>query len=524
MTILKVIGIIILFFILPFLTGNLYSLIFRKKKIGAIEDYFRGMICIYAGLFALQLFIIKLQFDFEKVTKLYHLYFALMGIGGLIAFIIRFFGEKREKVCSFKKKSSLILFGLILIQGILYIVVKNPYFENNALWETTRTILESGTLYECDAFTGEWTALGFPLSNKLMFLPVLYAYLSKIFGIKIHLIFNFVLPFVTFLSYYMVMHLWSKHLVKDYQIPYGRSMLCIIFLTQIGDFWTETTAFRVLHSGYMGEAIFFGGIFLYALYEIKNKCYSIVAISLLTIPGLMKYDLFFDFLKEIPKYFRQYVYGGGMLAVYIVAGIYLIGRQKKIKSELLNLNLTIAILLCAVWEKAFQSTWHRWKKWCSVVVVAAVLLLSGNLTFISLETEFRSNVFGMEKEEYELLCTLEENADDKTQLWVQGHTQFSKWIRRAGNRTKTKMARNIEAESSLRYSFEPFDEREEILWYALNHPTDFMEENLMEAAKGVPMDYLVIEKITDILPIQENEKFQYVFATSSYLVYQVDKR
>ena len=36
-------------------------------------------------------------------------------------------------------------------QGILYIGLKNPYFENNALLETTRVTLETGTIYKYNA-------------------------------------------------------------------------------------------------------------------------------------------------------------------------------------------------------------------------------------------------------------------------------------------------------------------------------------------------------------------------------------
>lgn len=524
MTIIKTLGVILVFFFLPFFVGNIYNFVLKNRKSVAIETYFRGMICLYAGLLFIQLFVAKFGWNFSKTVLIYHIYFLFAGVLGGLLFIRNLLREQRKCKKVFAEKKVWILYLLILIQGILYIGLKNPYFENNALWETARTVLETQTIYECDAFTGQTVAAGFPISNQLMFLPVLYAYISQTFNIELHVIFNFIMPVVTFLGYYSVMHLWCQKLSESDRFSYSRILGCILLLTQVGDFWTETTAFRVLHSGYMGEAIFFGGIFLYAIYELKNRRYIIPVVSVITIPGLIKYDLFFDFIKEFPKYHRQYVYAGGMLAIYMISCIYLVWKYRKMKMELLNYNLIIGIALCEMWDMICRKKKEKYQKISGAILLFCVILLSGNMTFLSYQTEFRSNVYGADKEEYELLCTLEELTDDEEVLWVQGHTEFSKWIRRVGKKTKTSIAANIEADSTLRYSFEKMDESTAVLWDALNHPANSMESDLLECVEKVPMDYIVMKRITDSLPIQDNLYFRYAFATSSYLVYQVDKR
>ena len=63
MTVLGVVGIIALFFLLPYLTGNIYDFVCRKKTKGIVTTYLSGMVLLYAMLMAIQLVIVKFKFN-----------------------------------------------------------------------------------------------------------------------------------------------------------------------------------------------------------------------------------------------------------------------------------------------------------------------------------------------------------------------------------------------------------------------------------------------------------------------------
>ena len=68
MTVLISIGVIVLFFIIPYLVGNAYALVFRKKTMGNARRYFSGMAIVYAGLFVLQLIFVIFKFNLEMAS------------------------------------------------------------------------------------------------------------------------------------------------------------------------------------------------------------------------------------------------------------------------------------------------------------------------------------------------------------------------------------------------------------------------------------------------------------------------
>ena len=216
MTVLLIIGLILLFFSVPYLVGNMYVVFLRKKDMGIVATYLSGMVIVYALLTVLQIVIIKFKLDFYKVTGMYNLMFIGLVFMGLIGLFIRLFKDKAMRWDIHLSKKTLWVLVPVILQGILYIVLKNPYFENNALLETARITMETGTIYEYNAFTGTKSVAGFPLSNKLMFLPMLYAYLSGITGVDLALLFNFVMPTVTFVSFYLVMLLWMQKLAEEF--------------------------------------------------------------------------------------------------------------------------------------------------------------------------------------------------------------------------------------------------------------------------------------------------------------------
>ncbi len=516
-------GIVLLFFLIPYLTGNAYGFVFRKKTMGIVSTYLSGVAIVYALLTAVQFVIVKFRFDFSNTVNVYNILFIVLGVLGGLGFVLRLCKDKAVKWDVLVKGKSIWILGLIACQGILYIVLKNPYFENNALLETCGIIMETGTIYEYNAFTGKEALAGFPLSNKLIFLPVFYAYISTMSGINQAVLFNFVFPVVTFVSFYLVMLLWVQKLGEEHKVKWEMLLLLLLWIVQVGDGWSHSTAFRVLHSGYTGEAIFFGVLAAYSLYAIKNKCYLIAVASLCTFPGLVKYDAVFDFIKSFNEYRKEGAMYGGMLLVFILAVAFYVIQNKRISVYLLNLNLTVCLFAAEVWERFVAEKQGKAEKVLNGTVVLVLLLMCGNVLVISDTTEWRSNIYGATEAEYRLLEKLDAENEDEG-IKVVACDELVRWIKRLDLDMEPVIGYDLGGKGVWWYSYEEYDENYERLWQNVNYATVDMEWELMELSDEIEMDYVLVKRITEQVPIDGNEEIKCVYETPSYLVYSVDKK
>ncbi len=522
MTVLSIIGLIASFFAVPYLTGNVYGLVFRKKSMGIVATYLAGMACVYATLTIIQLAVVKFKFNFETVVLVYHILFMLCILFGGVCLFFRVWKDKAFKWDVAVSKKSLWIFGLVLIQGILYIVLKNPYFEDNALLETARVTLETGTVYEYNAFTGQKAVAGFPLSNKLMFLPMLYAYIGKMSGVDMALLFNFVMPIVTFVSFYLVMLLWVQQLSEEYKVKWELLLFLLVWIVQVGDGWNHATAFRVLHSGYTGEAVFFGVLAAVAIYMLKNRCYFMACVCVVTLPGLIKYDAVIDLLKSFKLYWQESAFYTGMILLYVLAAIYFVIKDKKTTAKLLNLNLTICLWVSEIFERVVNKEDNAKRKALNGAIVLLVLLMCGNIKPISNETEWRSNPYGVDKGEYELLKMLDDENGTET-IKIAACDEMARWIKRLDLKMEPVVGYDLGGKDIWWYSYEKYDEVHNELWQNLNAATANSEQELMRLTDEIEVDYIVVRRITELIPIQNNKELICVYDSPSYLVYFVDK-
>ena len=522
MTSLMIIGLILLFMIVPYLLGNVYGFAFRKKKMGVVATYLAGMAIMYAILTALQFLVVKFKFNFGEVTKIYSVAFIVCIVLGVIALMIR--GIKQRAIywdVKLSKKSVWIL-GMVFLQGILYIGLKNPYFEDNALLETARVTLETGTVYECNAFTGMKVQAGFPLSNKLMFLPMLYAYISAISGVDLALMFNFVMPVVTFISFYLVMLLWVQKLAKEHEQRWELWLFLLVWIVQVGDGFNHSTSFRILHSGYTGEAIFFGVLLTYALYEIKNKGYLIALGSIATFLGLVKYDLLMDFAKRCDEYWKEAALSGGILLIYILTVIYMMVKRKKIAVEMLNVNLIITSIAVVVWKEIVECEKNKLKRLGRGGLVLLAFLMCGNVMVVSNATSWRNNQYGIDKEEYEVIRVLDEQSEFGKQ--VAACDEVVKWLKRLDVKVEPVIGYDLGGVKTGWYSYEKYNETQIKLWTSINYAMASMEQDLNVLSDEIDMDYVVVRRVTENIPIEGNDLIKCVYDSPDYLVYSVDKK
>lgn len=522
MTVLSMFITIALFFVVPYMAGNIYGFLFRKKELGIVATYLSGLVSVYGLLTIIQMVVIKFKFDFSEVVMIYHVLFGICVFLGGICLWARIKKDKAPKWDVAVSKKSVWVLGVVLVQGLLYIVLKNPYFEDNALLETARVTLETGTVYEYNAFTGNEAVAGFPLANKLMFLPMLYAYVSALSGVDMAILFNFVMPVVTFGSFYMAMILWLQTLAKEYGLKWENMLLILAWIVQIGDGWNHATAFRILHSGYTGEALFFGVIATFAIYMIKNRCYLMTCACLCTFPGLVKYDAVIDLVKGFWMYYKEGAFFTGMILLYILAVIYFAVKEKRLSAKMLNLNLIICLCVSRLFDVVVFKENNLKKRLANGVVILLILLLCGNIRLISDETEWRSNVYGAPETEYELLKLLDdENGTEK--LKIAACDEVNEWIKRLDVNIDPVLGYDLGGQEIWWYSYEAYDESYRELWQNINAASVDSEQELMRLTDEIKMDYVVVKRITELIPIQNNKELICVYDDPSYLVYFVDK-
>ena len=522
MTVLTALCVIALFFIVPFLIGNIYYAVFHKKTMGVASIYLSGMAFMYAGLLGIQLFIIKFKFNFLTASRIYSwVCLGLIVLGGL-SFVLNLL-KKRISFEIAWSKNAWWIYGLIVLQGVLNIVLKNPYFENNALLEMTKVTMETGTIYEYNAFTKTVAVAGFPLSNKLMYLPVFYAYICGVFKVNPSILLNFIVPVVTFLSFYIVMCLWIRLLAKEYHVAWQKLLFALACIVQVGDGWMHSTSFHVLHEGYTGEAIFFGIIAVYLLYDLKNGRYLTALACMAAYPGLVKYDAVLDYVKNPNEFWMGENTYGAYLALFFAGVLFLLFNQKKMNWSLLNVNLTICTCAILVWERAMMQAKNKKEKIAVGVVLIFLLLLCGNMTIVSGATQWRSNRYGVPQKEYAVLNEVAKNAKDDV-LQVMAYDSVNKWIRRTDFPIEPVVGYDAGMNNAKWYSYETYNEPEKELWELIHYESDQMESGLMVLKEEIPMDYIVTRCITEWIPIEGNPDIVCVIRTPEYLVYSVDKK
>ena len=119
MTALVSVGMIILLFLIPFLVGNIYSAVLRKKDMGIARLYLSGLVIMYAGLFIMQLAVVKFRFDFAKMELCYHIYFVALIVLGLVALCVNVVLRRKVKFDLIWSKKAILIYGLIVLQGFL---------------------------------------------------------------------------------------------------------------------------------------------------------------------------------------------------------------------------------------------------------------------------------------------------------------------------------------------------------------------------------------------------------------------
>jgi hypothetical protein len=116
-----------------------------------------------------------------------------------------------------------------------------------------------------------------------------------------------------------------------------------------------------------------------------------------------------------------------------------------------------------------------------------------------------------------------DNENDKV-IKVAACDEMARWIKRLEIDVEPIVGYDLGGKGVWWYSYENYDENHTDLWQSINYAMGDMEQELMSLSDEIDMDYVVVRRITEKIPIVNNEKIQCVYDTPDYLVYLVDKK
>ena len=265
---------VLLIFIMPYLAGYVCKEITRQKEMSQIETYLTGFFLLFlvqglvfgAGVFAGR--------DFETACRF------MNGAQGLIVVLFLVFGAirlmpahrghiKREP---FRKEEkillgiTLFLFALVLAK----IFYSTEALRDDAVLETVRTTLSTGTMFQYQPLTGQKMELGMIISKKIITLPLYDAYLVNLTGIEPSVLLYDVLTVQTLVAVYLSTLLLVSRI---YEKARRKSILFAMFLGMLllsGDYFKETLSYHIVYNGYLGMTICMAVILPYLLFLLYS--------------------------------------------------------------------------------------------------------------------------------------------------------------------------------------------------------------------------------------------------------------
>ena len=175
---------VLLIFIMPFLSGYVLSKITKQKGTNQIETYLIG----FFFLFLIQgLVFITCIFSGQTLDRALLILKIIYGILIAAAFILLSIHvvpacknrTKKQRI----RKEEWILFGFMMLSFVLVLLricCGETYIRQDAMLETVRTTLQTGTMFKVHPLTGQVLEMGYITSKKIVTLPLYYAFLSSI--------------------------------------------------------------------------------------------------------------------------------------------------------------------------------------------------------------------------------------------------------------------------------------------------------------------------------------------------------
>lgn len=270
--------------------------LFREKNAGVFEKYAYGFLSLLLLSFAVSLVAVKFSISFEKYSLLILLVWGFALLTGMISCLSRMKSKKRLKSLGKYELWYLIPAVLLFAYSYLYLA---PSFANDDTWEVVATTVNTGTIFEYSAMTGEKIVNGFPIFNKMYFLPLLYSVFVDTFKIPMNLLGGVLLPFMVFITNLgLIKRIGEKVGISNvpaYMLLYMLALIGGTYLPSNGI--TATFGYGILREAYSGYGIFYGVVVPFMTLLILEKKWLKAAYAVLVSAGLLRLDRIFFALK-----------------------------------------------------------------------------------------------------------------------------------------------------------------------------------------------------------------------------------
>ncbi|NTV79618.1 MAG: hypothetical protein HGA25_10920, partial [Clostridiales bacterium] len=211
--------VLILFFIIvPYLLGNISTMVIREKNVGTAETYLVGFLflfCVFEGVYFPLMYqnasfslIVNTFLGVVAVICGLSLFFCFSRIrNGIGATLVAFFPGKQPSLITLPGFS--LLFAS-LAGSIYKIFHLNADLSGDITLEIIRTTLYTDTLFQYAPTSGAPRLIAAGFQEKLVSLPYFYTALTKIFALEPGLIIYKIIPSLILILSCLILYMWAR--------------------------------------------------------------------------------------------------------------------------------------------------------------------------------------------------------------------------------------------------------------------------------------------------------------------------
>ena len=368
----------------PYFTGSALMLIFGERIhrgpirwiLGAAALLFAFLVCLLAAL--------RLDLSLYGFCRLYGIFCAACMVGSLPVYL---YGLKNKmfRFQNFDKKIFIWLGPAVLLGA--FSLSLSPVYVNDVTVEIVRTTLKTGRIYEYSALLGTYMEAGLPIFSKIEIMPMLYAVLSRDFGVDVYVLIAYISPALAYTANIFLMWEISRHLVSA-KNRWLFMLFHLVFL--IAGTYLPETAIPVtvgeplLVQGYSGYAWAYGVVVPLTILMLLDRRFIAAGIGLAPILGLLRYDRIFYCCKEFFTSYHLTNTAGKLWALYLLALVWWVVRRKRGGKISPHALLSGSALVCATLTDAYERIGEK-----KTFIFSSMLIMLACVYFVPFEgTEF----------------------------------------------------------------------------------------------------------------------------------------
>lgn len=484
----------LLIVLIPLLFGEVVVEIFREKNAGIFEKYACGFISLLLMSFAVTLCTVKFRLSFDKYSLLILIIWGFALAAGAVCCVVKSRGRNKSK-CGFDKFSLWYLIPAVILFVYSYLYLA-PSFANDDTWEIVSTTVNTGTIYEYSAMTGEKMVNGLPIFNKIYFLPLMYAAFVGRLEIPMNLLGGVLLPLMVFVTNIGLVRKIGREVgVKNessYMLLYMLALMGGTYLPANGI--PATFGYGILREAYSGYGIFYGVVIpLATLLLLKKKWIETLLTASVSL-GLLRIDRIYFALKTPVSTWNQ-VNSEGKMAVFTLlslAAVLLLKALNNTKAEW-KLLLCPPVFFSYATDNVQNLISGKGAKRVFLLVMGVAVIVACNFEPFKDAQTFVSYL-KYEKEVAAELAKIEDR-----DCCILAPLEFMSVARRIDGSVRTLFGRDDVTPTMVGLDYE--DSSEYVIYYyryTLNHYLmyepyyiPFTNEELLEIAKKEGMDYLI---------------------------------